>query len=96
MTQADSVHSTPRINSLSGTEPNLDLAYRRLEDRVHDLDRLAEITEGLMSDLLNNPEDLRCHELLATMVEILREKVRSFRATYIGWYHAPPTKESGE
>jgi hypothetical protein len=52
MAKAKRVHSTPRrIASKIKTKMadnreriSLDLAYRRLEDRVNDLDRLCEIT----------------------------------------------------
>jgi hypothetical protein len=97
MTKADSVHSTPRRTAskikvktvVSREESSLDLAYRRLEARVNDIDRLCEITLNLVREWNENPEDLQRGALAATIAEITQDRMREFKTTYYDWYHAP-------
>jgi len=98
MTKAKRVHSTPRRTAskvqpkppVDREEPSRDLAYRRLEDRVNDLDRLCEITLNLVRESRENPTDLQRSAHAATMAEITQDRMREFRNTYDDWYSAPP------
>jgi hypothetical protein len=98
MAKAKRVHSTPRRTApkiqpktaASVAETSLDLAYRRLEDRICDLDRLLEITLNLVHESNENPESLQRGALAATIAEITQDRMREFKATYYDWYHAPP------
>jgi hypothetical protein len=67
----------------------LDLSYRRLEDRVNDLDRLCEITTDLVRQVCENPGDRRAPLLAATIAEIMHDRMREFGTTYYGWYEKP-------
>jgi hypothetical protein len=97
MAKAKRVHSTPRRTAskiqpkqaLSGENPSLDLSYRRLEDRVQDLDRLCEITLNLVREWHVNQEDRRLGDLAATIAEITQDRMREFKTTYCDWYRAP-------
>jgi hypothetical protein len=55
MAQAKRVLSTPRRTASKIQEPSCDLAYRRLEPTVFDLDRLCEITIDLFFESVQNP-----------------------------------------
>ena len=98
MAKATRVHSTPRrtapkikAKTVAAVEaPSLDLAYRRLEDRVHDLDRLCEITLNLIRESHEYPGDLQRGALAATIAEITQDRMREFKTTYEDWYSAPP------
>jgi hypothetical protein len=97
MAKAKRVHSTPRKSvrkiqskpAVSVEDTSLDLAYRRLEDRVNDLDRLCEITLNIIHEWHQNPKDNRLGAHAATIAEITQDHMREFRATYYDWYHAP-------
>jgi hypothetical protein len=97
MAQAKSVHSTPRrtapkikVKTVAAVEAlSLDLAYRRLEDRVHDLDRLCEITLNLVRESNEYPNDLQRSAFAATIAEITQDRMREFKTTYYNWYSAP-------
>jgi hypothetical protein len=101
MTKAKRVHSTPRKTApkiqqkvaVNVEETSLDLAYRRLEDRICDLDRLCEITLNLVHESNGNPEDLQRGALAATIAEITQDRMREFKTTYYDWYHAPLKKD---
>jgi hypothetical protein len=98
MTQANRVHSTPRRTAskiqaktvVSREGPSLDLAYRRLEDRMNDLDRLCEITHNLVRESNECPGDLQRGAHAATIAEITQDRMREFKTTYYDWYHTPP------
>jgi hypothetical protein len=94
MAKANRVHSTPRRTALKikpeiADEISLDLSYRRLEDRVHDLDRLCEITLKLVREWHENPDDMQGGALAATIAEITQDRMREFKTTYLDWYSAP-------
>jgi hypothetical protein len=97
MTKAKRVHSTPRRTaskikekrSVDREGPSLDLSYRRLEDRVNDLDRLCEITLNLVHESRENPDDLQRSAHAATIAEITQDRMREFKTTYYDWYSAP-------
>jgi hypothetical protein len=97
MAKAKSVHSTPRRTAskiqpkpaLDREGPSLDLSYRRLEDRVNDLDRLCEITLNLVRESNLYPGDLQRGAHAATMAEITQDRMREFKTTYDNWYSAP-------
>jgi hypothetical protein len=97
MTKADSVHSTPRRTAsktkaktvVDEEEISRDLAYRRLEDRVNDLDRLCEITLDLVRQWHENPTDSRLGDHAATIAEITQDRMREFKTVYYDWYSAP-------
>jgi len=97
MAKANRVHSTPRRTAskikaktvVSREEPSLDLSYRRLEDRVNDLDRLCEITLNLVRESNEYPKDLQRGSLAATIAEITQDRMREFKTTFYDWYHAP-------
>jgi hypothetical protein len=97
MTQAKRVHSTPRKTApkiptnpaVDRDEPSRDLSYCRLEDRVHDLDRLCEITLNLVREWHENPTDMQRGALAATIAEITQDRMREFKTTYCDWYRAP-------
>jgi hypothetical protein len=101
MAKAKRVHSTPRRTAskiqpkpaVSVEEISLDLAYRRMEDRICDLDRLCEITLNLVHESNYNPEDLQRGALAATIAEITQDRMREFKTTYYDWYHAPLKKD---
>jgi len=69
---------------------DLDLAYRRIEGRVNDLDRLSEIAINLTREVLENPQDTRRGDLAVMIVEIMRDRMKEFRSIYYEWYEAPP------
>src|ERR1700721_543159 len=97
MAKAKRVHSTPRRTApkiqpkqaAGGEKPSLDLSYRRLEDRVNDLDRLCEITLNLVHESRENPTDDQLSAHAAIMAEITQDRRREFRTTYDHWYSAP-------
>jgi hypothetical protein len=97
MAKATRVHSTPRRTAskiktkpvVENESPSLDLSYRRLEDRVHDLDRLCEITLKLVREWHENPGDMARGGLAATIAEITQDRMREFKTTYEDWYRAP-------
>jgi hypothetical protein len=96
MTKADSVHSTPRRTAskiqpkpMSVEETPLDLSYRRLEDRVCDLDRLCEITLNIVREWHENPSNARAGDHAVTIVEITQDRMRELKTTYYDWYHTP-------
>jgi len=90
MTKAKRVHSTPPTNtSATADDPSLDLAYRRLEGRICDLDRLCAITSKLVREWHENPGDKEAGEHAATMAEITQDRMREFKTTYYEWYKAP-------
>jgi hypothetical protein len=68
---------------------NLDLSYRRLEDRVCDLDTLCEITLNIVREWHENPSNARAGDHAATIIEITQDRMREFKTTYYDWYHAP-------
>lgn len=92
MTEAATRNSTPRTDSPT-YERNLDLAYRRLEDRVNDLDRLSEIATELSHDVIQKPDDRRRGDLAAAMADVVQDHVRELKATYYAWYHSPPSDD---
>lgn len=62
-------------------------AFRDLEPEVCDLDRLGEITEGLMADVLDHPTDGRRFELAFLMAQKLAEALQQFKVDYYAaWY----------
>jgi hypothetical protein len=97
MAKAKRVHSTPRITAskiqtkvaVIPEGSSLDLSYRRMEDRVNDLDRLCEITLNLVREWHENPKDERLGDHAATIAEITQDRMREFKTTYYDWYHAP-------
>jgi hypothetical protein len=102
MTQADSVHSTPPINTsaiddaqspaipAATAEPSRDLAYRRLEDRICDLDRLCEVAHDYAAQAIESPDRPRLAELAVVTIEIVQDRMRELKATYYDWYKSPP------
>jgi hypothetical protein len=93
MAKAKRVRSTPRrtASKIQATvaEVSRDLSYRRLEERVNDLDRLCEITLNLFHESRENPGDLLLSAHAATMAEITQDRMREFKTTYDNWYSAP-------
>jgi hypothetical protein len=97
MTKAKTRVSTPRRTApkiqakpaLDRESPSLDLSYRRLEDRVNDLDRLCEITLNLVRESCENPTDPQRGAHAATMAEITQDRIREFKISYDNWYSAP-------
>ena len=76
-------------------EPSRDLAYRRLEGKVCDLDRLCEITFDLFFECVQNPGDDRRSGRAMLIADITRERMREFKATYYDWYKSPPRDDDG-
>jgi hypothetical protein len=57
-------------------------AFCDLEAEVCDLDRLGEITNGMMVDLGNEPDNQRRLELAWTMVQVLAARLKQFKVDY--------------
>jgi hypothetical protein len=79
MIEADSVHSTPRIDSSSLR------AFDDLEEKVCDSDHLAEIALDLSHDVINR-SDAREAELAFLMMQIVRKECQQLKADYCAAY----------
>ena len=103
MPKANRVHSTPRRTAskikakpaVDRDEPSHDLAYRRLEEGVNDLDRLCQITFNLIRESCENPDDLQRSAHAALMAEITCGWMKVFKTAYYDWYESPPADGGG-
>lgn len=58
------------------------MAFRNLEDKVHDIDRMGEITERLVADLCQDVTNERSLELANFAVQHLADMLREFKTDY--------------
>jgi hypothetical protein len=83
MAKAKRVHSTPRRTAskiqVIAVETFRDLSYRRLEERVNDLDRLCEITMKLVHQWVENLTSERCGSVATVMAEITHDRMQEFK-----------------
>lgn len=57
-------------------------AFRDLEEKVQDLDRMGEITEELVADWCQEVTNERCLELANFAVQHLADMLREFKKSY--------------
>ena len=57
-------------------------AFRDLEDKIQDIDRMGEIAEGLVADWAADVNNERCLELASFAVQHLADMLREFKAGY--------------
>ncbi|MGY4358628.1 hypothetical protein AB7G19_20100 [Bradyrhizobium sp. 215_C5_N1_1] len=57
-------------------------AFRNLEQKVGDLDRMGEITEHLVADWCQDVTNERCLELANFAVQHLADMLREFKTSY--------------
>ena len=57
-------------------------AFRNLEHKVHDIDRMGEITERLVADWCQEVTNERCLELANFAVQHLADMLREFKTNY--------------
>jgi hypothetical protein len=57
-------------------------AFRDLEDKIQDIDRMGEIAEGLVADWVDDVNNERCRELASFAVQHLADMLRELKAVY--------------
>lgn len=62
-------------------------AFRDLEEKVQDLDRMGEITEELVADWCQDVTDERSLELANFAVQHLADMLREFKKSYFAAWH---------
>ncbi|MET4426575.1 hypothetical protein [Bradyrhizobium sp. RT3a] len=67
-------------------------AFRNLEDKVCDLDRMAEITEELVADWCQDLTHERSLELANFAVQHLADMLREFKKSYFAAWHGDPPR----
>ncbi|MCK1672785.1 hypothetical protein [Bradyrhizobium sp. 150] len=67
-------------------------AFRDLECKVCDLDRMGEITERLVADWCQEVTNERCLELANFAVQHLADMLREFRTNYDAAWHDEPQR----
>jgi hypothetical protein len=62
-------------------------AFRNLEYKVCDIDRMGEITERLVADWCQDVTDVRCLELANFAVQHLADMLHEFKTSYFAAWH---------
>jgi hypothetical protein len=57
-------------------------AFRDLEDKIQDINRMGEIAEGLVADWVDDVNNERCLELASFAVQHLADMLRELKAIY--------------
>ncbi|MET4319295.1 hypothetical protein [Bradyrhizobium sp. RT5a] len=65
-------------------------AFRNLEDKVCDIDRMGEITEHLVADWCQEVTNERCRELANFAVQHLADMLREFKTSYFAAWEGEP------
>lgn len=67
-------------------------AFRNLEDKVCDIDRMGEITERLVADWCQEVTNERCLELANFAVQHLADMLREFKTSYFAAWEGEPRR----